>query len=283
MVRKEQLHTDRAWWVHDTVIQSYPIHWHTYFEAELITDGTGIQIINGIEEPIGRGSMTLLSPQDFHRLEASAGSSLAIRKFGVLPEFLSADICDRLAFCQPPYLLQLGESETEGFCTAFSRLSELDRETEPYQSLLARREIELLLIRMAQAVGNGQEVVSLPRSAQRDEEKIRILQPVLSYIDAHYAEPLHRRDLAQMIHVSPCYLSILFRTVLGFSLVDYITDTRMKRAKSLLHHTDTPIGQVIEEVGYDSPSLFYRKFSEYFGQSPGEYRKVKHATSSTKQ
>lgn len=54
------------------------------------------------------------------------------------------------------------------------------------------------------------------------------------------------------------------------SLSDYITDCRMKMAHALIMNTDEPINSIVQKVGYNSPSLFYRKFYEYYRVKPGE-------------
>ena len=46
----------------------------------------------------------------------------------------------------------------------------------------------------------------------------------------------------------------------------------MTQAAYLLSSTTLPVADIIESVGYDNTSYFYRKFKEKYGMSPKEYR-----------
>ena len=47
----------------------------------------------------------------------------------------------------------------------------------------------------------------------------------------------------------------------------------MSQAAYLLTSSRLPIADIIESVGYDNTSYFYRKFKERYGAGPKEYRK----------
>ena len=84
-----------------------------------------------------------------------------------------------------------------------------------------------------------------------------------------------RDEIAESCGFSPNYLSRLFKSVTGVSISDHITDIRMQQAMNLLKNTDKSIGDIIESVGYRSPSLFYRHFYSRFGIKPSEIRTEK--------
>jgi len=46
----------------------------------------------------------------------------------------------------------------------------------------------------------------------------------------------------------------------------------MSQAAYLLTSSAVPVTDIIESVGYDNTSYFYRKFRERYGMSPKEYR-----------
>ena len=91
----------------------------------------------------------------------------------------------------------------------------------------------------------------------------------------HYPEKITRDEIAECCGFSPNYLSRLFKSVAGVSLSEHITDIRMQQAMSLFKNTDKCIGDIIESVGYRSPSLFYRHFYSRFGTKPSEARNGK--------
>ena len=50
-------------------IDSFPLHWHNYFEIEIILSGRGRHLLNGTEYGLERGDCYLLTPVDFHEVQ----------------------------------------------------------------------------------------------------------------------------------------------------------------------------------------------------------------------
>ena len=48
------------------ISEIYKLHWHDYFEIELILGGSGVQIMNGRKVPLVPGTVTFLRPNDYH-------------------------------------------------------------------------------------------------------------------------------------------------------------------------------------------------------------------------
>ncbi|WP_081750716.1 helix-turn-helix domain-containing protein [Paenibacillus maysiensis] len=52
----------------------------------------------------------------------------------------------------------------------------------------------------------------------------------------------------------------------------------MLYAETLLRHTNQNISELAYEVGYESLGFFYRKFKEYSGYTPSQYRECQGRT-----
>ncbi len=98
-----------------------------------------------------------------------------------------------------------------------------------------------------------------------------IIQQSLQYIQEHY-DDVTLETLAEEVHVSPSYLSRLFRRVLKRRFVDEVKAVRVERAKTLLSQGFS-VRDVALEVGYGNIAYFSTLFRQTTGQSPSEYRK----------
>lgn len=83
---------------------------------------------------------------------------------------------------------------------------------------------------------------------------------------------LQRDELAAMVHVSPGYLSRIFKKETGFALSDYIAKKRLSVSKQLLTKTSLSITDIATRVGFSYSSYFTKTFKEQFGMTPQEYR-----------
>jgi len=94
----------------------------------------------------------------------------------------------------------------------------------------------------------------------------------MTFIEEHIEQPLHITQLAQAACLSETQFKKLFTQQVNQSVMKYVTQIRMNKAKALLTHTDYPLHIVGEKVGYQTPSAFSRKFSQYFGFSPTKFK-----------
>ena len=69
------------------------------------------------------------------------------------------------------------------------------------------------------------------------------------------------------------YLSAYFKTNTGKTLIDYVTELRINKARNLLKSTDLTLNAISEQVGYYNTSSFIRRFKQIMAMTPGEYRK----------
>lgn len=98
------------------------------------------------------------------------------------------------------------------------------------------------------------------------------LRRVIAIIDRQLHQPLCIAQLAEQAHLSATQLKSLFRRHTGDTLMGYICQQRMNKAKALLLHTDLPVQHIAEYCGYQDGSAFSRRFRQHFGLSPSQMR-----------
>lgn len=99
-----------------------------------------------------------------------------------------------------------------------------------------------------------------------------VVHRVERYIEENLGEELNRTQLAEMVFLSPDYLTKVFRQEKGISLSEYITTRRMEEAERLLMKTDLPIGDIAYQVGYGNAAYFTKVFREKHQMTPAKFR-----------
>lgn len=112
------------------------------------------------------------------------------------------------------------------------------------------------------------KAVEASQAALRSE----VIGQAKRYINQHFREPVSLEDVAREVHLSPFYLSRLFKEKEGVNFVDYLTRLRLEEAKKLLAQTNDTVAAIAEQVGYAEANYFSRIFRRHFGMSPSEYR-----------
>ena len=102
-----------------------------------------------------------------------------------------------------------------------------------------------------------------------------IIDDLTRIIRSGFGGDLSLEYLADYAHLSPEYLSRYFKKHTGMKLSDYITKTRIERAKYILRTSGRTINDVCEYCGYGSISSFQKAFKKYVGMTARDYRDSK--------
>ena len=102
----------------------------------------------------------------------------------------------------------------------------------------------------------------------------KIKKRILNYIESSYSSAT-LTEAAEMLGLSPSYLSRLTKEYFGVSFKKLLTATRFETACGLLTSTELPIGDIINRVGYENSSYFHKEFKKRFGTTPNSFRRLR--------
>lgn len=101
-----------------------------------------------------------------------------------------------------------------------------------------------------------------------------VIEKVKEYINSNLGNQLSLESAASSVNLNPKYLSKLFKEITGVNFLDYITELRLEKSKSLLLSTNLTIEQISYEIGYNTPAYFIRQFKKTYGETPNNYKKI---------
>ena len=76
------------------------------------------------------------------------------------------------------------------------------------------------------------------------------------------------------MHISPTYLSRVFKRETGASLVDFLNRIRIEKSRELLADSSLRLIEVALQCGFESQSYFNRMFKLFCDMTPQQYRKL---------
>ena len=136
---------------------------------------------------------------------------------------------------------------------------------------LARDETSASLAAAAGAAWHLLALLAAERGGRsRDRQPIARAQ---AHLREHLAAPVSVPVLADLVGFSPSHFSARFRSVTGFSVLDYVKRLRMARSRQLLITSEHSVAEIAAAVGYRDPFYFSRQFHEVNGQSPRDFRR----------
>lgn len=249
------------------------IHIHDFIEIVYIRKGSARQIINGTQYPVRRGTLLFINCGQTHAF--SSPKPFSYYNLMITPEFISDQLINsgnlyemlslsmfeefQLAksVCRP--LAELPGEIIPEIETLFASLFREYRDCQPGRLTLMRSYLTVILTHIFRRLCRPDETIITPE--------------LLRYIEEHCSERLSLNTLAKKCFYHPSYLSRMFHELQGQTLTEYITQVRLKKAAGLLTSTMLPIDDICTSCGFGDKTMFYKKFREWAGCSPAEFRK----------
>ena len=256
----------------------FPKHTHNYIEMIYMCQGSTTHILNGNEIVLEQGDLLFLNQNAVQEILPAGEDDIAVN-FIVLPEFLDT------AFSM------MGDEENQLRDFLVGALCGRDGETSwmyfhvadilPIQNLIENMVWTIFYDssnkRSCTQITMGLLFLQLLDYMDKMETggtkyDSEITAAVLSYINGHYKNGT-LSELSEQMGYDVYWLSREIRRRTGRTYKELLQEKRMQQAVYLLANSEIPVTDIIESIGYDNTSYFYRKFREKYGMSPKEYRK----------
>ncbi|ETI67294.1 response regulator transcription factor [Neobacillus vireti] len=110
------------------------------------------------------------------------------------------------------------------------------------------------------------------KQKEMDSSQSDPIQKAKEWIHDNLGKSITIKKLANHVYLNPTYFCEYFKAETGETVLNYVTITRLKKAKELLEKTDLKIYDVSVGVGYQDTKYFSRLFKQWTNQSPSQYR-----------
>ncbi len=103
-----------------------------------------------------------------------------------------------------------------------------------------------------------------------------ITRKIINYIHDNYQKDINLEELSKAHFISKSTLCHKFKKETQMTIIDYLLQIRLHKAKNLLQYTDKSMAEISLSCGFSSPNYFSLIFNKHVHYSPREYRKIHH-------
>ena len=100
-----------------------------------------------------------------------------------------------------------------------------------------------------------------------------LTENILGYIRENYKRPLPLSEIADAMNYSVAYCDQVFKRDIGASIVRYLIDYRITKAKEFLIENALSLKEIAEQTGFGEYNYLSRQFKQRTGISPLRFRK----------
>lgn len=246
----------------------------------LVKEGTLYITQNGVNYKVGKNQYLLFKEGEEHYgYQASAGKlSYLWVHFTFRTPVTTYDQSDfireyleknALSDSSNSYYLvpEFGEiSLTQRAPLLFNQLLDLSRQEKLYSKHMIDYALSLLVMEISQ------EFIEM-----NDNIKNNIpphIARVMEWIKANYYSNITINEIAKEFGYNQDYLSALFKKTTGVTFIQYINQTRISIAKSLITNYDVSIKEAAYTCGFMDEKYFMKVFKTIEGITPSEYKKA---------
>ncbi|MDG5789719.1 AraC family transcriptional regulator [Evansella sp. AB-P1] len=255
----------------------FPKHKHDYIEINYVFHGQLKQRVGDEKITLKQGELLFLNQHIEHEINACAKEDI-ILNFIVHPDFLKF-IFSFLSSenMVSDFLLNSLYNNTYNGEYLYFKVSEITEIQSILENIIIELHQQTLLSDSSVKLYMGLLLVQLIKNSDKLEQKKKV--PIernlviqgLKYIDENYPNAT-LGELANRLNLPIYTVSKSIKKATNQTFKNLLQEKRLSKAKELLETTDIAIGEVVDQVGYDNISYFYRIFKEKYGQTPKRFR-----------
>jgi len=98
------------------------------------------------------------------------------------------------------------------------------------------------------------------------------VKKAIEYLYHHYDCDIKVSQIAESINIHEGYLYRIFKQSTGKTIMNYLMEIRLDKAKLMLENTDVSITDIAEYIGINSRQYFTYIFKRYYKLTPSNYR-----------
>jgi len=118
-------------------------------------------------------------------------------------------------------------------------------------------------------------LVALHRSRSSKESTADRIEQCVAFMRQRLAAQLSVPELARMANLSNSRFAAAFKRQMGYPALDFFLRLKMQYAAELLDTTSLSVKEIADELGYEDPLYFSRRFRGIHSLSPAQYRATK--------
>ncbi len=256
----------------------YPVHTHDMFEMNFLSGCRGaLRIVGDSVEELGNYDLVFIGHGIPHGWQQHNCRSEVIREitmqfpmelFGEYMRHRSPFVPIDELLAHSAYGVAFG---TETTMRVYQTLHSLTA-TEDYFD----RFVRFLTVLRILAEGRDYRLLSLsfPAKGEIASQEERRITKVEAYIKENYSRPIRLEDLSSLVGMTTSSFARFFKLRTGKSTGEFITETRVAVACHQLFFTDKSVSEIGFSCGFNNLSHFCRRFREYRGMSPTEFREM---------
>jgi AraC-like DNA-binding protein len=248
-----------------------PMHWHDELEILFSLNGDARVTVEGQKYKLKPKHMMVVDAGKVHSTYSETDSNMfvCIHLLKSRLENYMPDVDMYHIECPPIDIQDERFTDYLEICKMLEHLTRLYVAEPPTWAM----ESEALILLIFGQLIRSFSVNEAPEISNANVLAKNRLRDIVSYVHAHYAEPISLQDAADTLGLSREYFCRFFKQNMGMSFLQYLMEVRLSHMYQELTTSDEPISVLMENNGLTNQKLCNQAFKKLYGCTPSSVRK----------
>jgi AraC-like DNA-binding protein len=255
----------------------YPLHRHNYIELIYVYAGKMTQFIGEKSITLNEGELMLLNQGIWHSIDYCNENDI-IFNFIIKPEFFE-------------FMFSMSEEKNAIFHFIYNILYSYQNNaeyiifrTQPDNDI--KKQVDLIItclykerechlelkLQMGLLLAKLMDYPEMMDIYSVNDRNCTLMNKIMIYIRNNY-QTASLDEISNKLKLPNYTISKKIKSMSGLTFKQLLQEERLKVAKSFLENTDSSINLIMEKIGYENKTYFYKIFKERYTMTPHEYRK----------
>ncbi|MEM9338971.1 MAG: AraC family transcriptional regulator [Bacteroidota bacterium] len=248
-----------------------PWHFHPEYELTLIIESSGIRYVGNNISNYSKGDLVLLGSNLPHCWKNDDDSSSQCRSLVI--QWKKEMISDLPIFEEIRTLLKNSQrglfiqSDKKEQITSFMSEVIQNRHINRYLNFVTLLDFLIQNATFSPIAGHSYSYDLSNVTTLR-------LEQVQAFVEKNFKEKIKLIDVANQLNMSEQSFSRFFSKTMNKPFFEFLNEYRVNIASRLIFETDLQMSEIAYKCGYESLPFFYKKFKQFKGYTPLEFRKL---------
>ena len=256
--------------------------YHDYLELGYIVEGKGVLNIENKKFIVKKDDLIVLGNHELHTWAKYKNEGFVILVIFFLPElvFKAGGIEVDFEYLKPflfrnksfknvihPYRI-----DTSQIAVDMKKIYELVNYKNQNYEIESKTLLTCILLKLFKYYEKAD--LKADKSYIKKQDDMNRLKDLMAYLQKEYRSGITLNEAAKKANMSLHYFCKFFKKVVGQNFSNYLLSIKIDKAKEFLLTGKLTVAGAAYESGFGNLSYFYRKFKEFTGSSPKEFKQI---------
>ena len=248
---------------------------HNFWEMVYIDAGNVKIRANNKDFHLKQGEVIFHKPNEFHTIETDQNASANVFVISFVSSSEAMSFFKGKTMTVPAKLKKHIGTIIEEYSQTFNSMGTSDIKLELKENppiggqQMIKTYLEQFLIMLIRSESDNRDLKIFP---SKESMENHLVSQIIQIIEENTYNKISVQSLCDELNYSRTYISKIFKSVSGYTILEYILKNKIREAKKLIREEKYNFTQISDLLCFDNPHYFSMVFKKLANMTPTEYK-----------